>query len=107
MLGEKIREARAALSMNQTQFAKKLGVSQGAVSNWEHNKDKPSTAVLIQLSEIVDNRYFISREAVFGKSKPLPKAKPLAPQTLPFKRQVLNRLDAIEKNLTELLRRTQ
>jgi transcriptional regulator with XRE-family HTH domain len=103
MLAVKIREARKSLNMNQGQFAEKLGVSQSAVSNWEHGKDKPSTAILLLLSELIDDRYFISREAVFGKSKPMPKAKPLPPNPLTFKREMLNRLDGIEKKLEQLL----
>ena len=105
MLAVKIREARIALNMNQGQFAEKLGVSQSAVSNWEHGKDKPSTAILLLLSELIGNRYFISREAVFGKSKPVPKAKPMPPNPQAFKREVLNRLDAIDQKLEQLLNR--
>jgi transcriptional regulator with XRE-family HTH domain len=103
MLGVKIREARKALNMNQAQFGEKLGVSQSAVSNWESGRDKPSGAMLLLLSELIDNRYFISREVMFGKSKPLPKLKsiPLKPPSL--RREVLNRLDAIDQKLEELL----
>ena len=104
-LAIKIREARKALNMNQKQFSEKLGVSQSAISNWEKGKDKPSGALLILLSEVLDDRYFISREVLLGKAThtPIPKLKPIPLKPPSGRRQILDLLEGIDQKLEKLL----
>lgn len=48
-----IREARKARSISQGQLASIIGVTQGAVNQWEHGLTKPRPDKLLLLSEIL------------------------------------------------------
>lgn len=41
MNGREIKEIRTMLFLSQAEFAKKLGVKTGTVSNWENGRNKP------------------------------------------------------------------
>ena len=48
----RLKEARLDNKMNQSEFAKKLGVSRASVSQWEAGSTKPSMTRLRMVSEI-------------------------------------------------------
>lgn len=50
MLSETIKEIRRKNFMNQTQFANKIGVTQGTVSQWENGLTRPNSDQLRSLS---------------------------------------------------------
>lgn len=47
--GQWIKDVRMRLHLTQQQFAARLGVSQGAVANWENDKRQPLGPALILL----------------------------------------------------------
>lgn len=51
-LGEKIRQIRVSLGLDQTDFAKKLGSNQPNVSRWESKGQTPSSDILIKIAEL-------------------------------------------------------
>ena len=51
MSANRIREFRQLAHLSQTQLAKKLHVTQGAVSQWESGRTMPDTSQLLVLSE--------------------------------------------------------
>ena len=52
MLGEKIKNLRQAKGMNQTEFAKAMFVTSGAVSQWEKGLTRPDTDRLMQIAKL-------------------------------------------------------
>jgi transcriptional regulator with XRE-family HTH domain len=99
-LGVNIRKARRALGMNQATFAKKLKVSQSAVSNWERGQDKPTIESLYQLSELFGDQSFISIEILRNKPQPLPQApKTNASPLIDGLLDILSRLEAVEQEM--------
>lgn len=50
MIGNRIRQLRISLGLNQTQFAKRLYVTPGAVSQWEKGQTRPDTDRLLQIA---------------------------------------------------------
>lgn len=50
MLGEIIRNLRAAHNLSQVQLAGELSVSKQTVSNWENNNILPSIEMLVKIS---------------------------------------------------------
>lgn len=51
MLSETIKEIRRKNFMNQTQFANKIGVTQGTVSQWENGLTRPNSDQLRSISD--------------------------------------------------------
>ena len=51
MLSDNIKEIRRKNYLNQTAFAKKIGVSQSAVSQWEHDLTRPNSDQLSAISK--------------------------------------------------------
>lgn len=51
MLSEKIKQLRISQGLNQTEFAKRLFVTPGAVSQWEKGRTAPDTARLIAIAK--------------------------------------------------------
>ena len=49
--GDKIRELRRKANLTQSQLAKRLGVSTGAVGLWEVNRREPDSNILLKLSK--------------------------------------------------------
>lgn len=66
-LGERIKAARGKAGLTQIQFAEALGVSRGAVANWEKktNPNNPETDRLPQIAETLDVSvaYLLERDA--------------------------------------------
>lgn len=50
-IGDRIRECREVLGLNQSGLARSLGTNQPLVSRWERNKTKPSPNYLYKLAE--------------------------------------------------------
>ena len=51
MLSDKIRMLRESQGLNQTEFAKRLFVTPGAVNQWERGKTSPDTSRLIAMAK--------------------------------------------------------
>lgn len=54
MFGERIRKSRKAKGLSQEQLARKLHVTQGAVSQWEKELTRPDFDLLDALAEALD-----------------------------------------------------
>lgn len=54
VLGEKIRQLRKQKGYSQEQLARKLSITQGAVSQWEKNITTPAADQLKSLAEIFE-----------------------------------------------------
>ena len=52
MLSDTIKELRRKNYLNQTAFANKIGVTQSAVSQWEHDLTKPNSEQLKMISTV-------------------------------------------------------
>lgn len=52
MFGKNIKRLRLGAGYSQEQLARKLGISQGAISQWEQGKTVPDTPMLLQLAQI-------------------------------------------------------
>lgn len=50
-IGEKLYKIRTDLNLTQKQFAKKVGVSQAAITNWEHGRRQPRTEQLKKIAK--------------------------------------------------------
>lgn len=48
-----IRAARIAAGISQGELARRMGTTQGAVSQWEHGITQPSTGRLKTLAEVL------------------------------------------------------
>ena len=46
-IGKRIKEARNALNMTQEELAKKLGVTKGAIANYENETSHPKEPICI------------------------------------------------------------
>ena len=53
-IGIKIKEARLARNMTQEEFAKKIGVSKNAISNYENGVSTPKLELLCAIMKILD-----------------------------------------------------
>lgn len=52
-IGGRIKHARAAMGLSQSQLGKRLGVDASAVSQWEVNKTAPNSANLAKLATVL------------------------------------------------------
>lgn len=50
--GESFRKCRKEVDLSQSYVAKKLGIHQSNISDWENNVSRPEYEKLIQLAEI-------------------------------------------------------
>ncbi len=53
-LGQRIRKLRIAKHLTQKELARKLFVTDKAISKWEGNRGDPSLQLLVALSEIFE-----------------------------------------------------
>lgn len=51
MLSDTLKEIRRRHYLNQSEFAKRIGVSQSAVSQWEHDMTRPNSYQLQAISK--------------------------------------------------------
>ena len=54
MLGERIRDLRKQKGYSQAQMARKLHITQGAVSQWENELTEPAADQLITLAQVFE-----------------------------------------------------
>lgn len=52
MFGERIKNLRLSLGLNQIEFGKKLNVTKQSVSNWENGNIQPSIDMLIKIATV-------------------------------------------------------
>ena len=52
MLGERIKKLRKRMGYSQQQLAKKMHLTQGAISQWENDLTVPAADQLVSLSEV-------------------------------------------------------
>jgi transcriptional regulator with XRE-family HTH domain len=69
MLSKRLLDLRKSRGYSQAQVAMKLGISQGAISQWEHGTTVPAAEQLLSLADI----YGISVDEILGRSAPEPK----------------------------------
>lgn len=62
--GEYLKEQRQKLNLNQSQLARKTGISQQMISHWENNKGLPN----IEFCERLADFYGISIDELVGRS---------------------------------------
>ena len=53
-IGNRLRDLREKNNITQAQIAEKLGITQGAVSQWEVGATNPSIGTISKLSEILN-----------------------------------------------------
>ena len=63
--GERLKELRTAKGLTQKQLAEILSVSGNTVHCWESDKQEPSMAALLKLSEYFE----VSLDYLFGRSE--------------------------------------
>lgn len=51
---QNIRDAREAKGLTQEQFAKLVGVTQGAVAQWENGMTHPSFDKLMKIADVLE-----------------------------------------------------
>lgn len=51
-IGERIKDLRKSVDLNQKEFAKKISISQGSLSDIEKGRNKPSIETLLAISNI-------------------------------------------------------
>lgn len=73
MLSDKIKELRKANFLSQDQFAAKIGVTQGAVSQWEHDVTKPN---YIQLQAIAET-FEVTIDSLLSEEDGIQPVKPI------------------------------
>ena len=76
MISDTIKDLRRRNYLNQTAFANKVGVTQGTVSQWEHDLIKPSSEQLLAIS----SAFNISVDDLL-KGEPPPNQNKNAPRT--------------------------
>ena len=74
MLSDTIKSLRKKKGLSQAQIAIKLGITQGAVSQWEHGLTEPASDQLLALAQI----FGVSVYELKGVDEPKQK-KPVAP----------------------------
>lgn len=62
MFGERIKELRTSLGLNQIEFGRNLPVSKQSVSNWENGNILPSIDMLVKIC----NTYNVSADYLLG-----------------------------------------
>ena len=62
LFGERFKELRLSLGINQVEMAKSLSVSKQSISNWENNNILPSLDMLIRIA----NTFNVSADYLLG-----------------------------------------
>jgi len=53
-IGGRLRKYREAQGLNQKEFAEKIGVGHGRVSNWEQGINRPDVDLLAKICEVLN-----------------------------------------------------
>lgn len=64
IFGERLKEIRTEKHLTQADIAKLLNVSGNTIYAWETDKQEPSMATLLKLSEVLE----VSLDYLFGKT---------------------------------------
>jgi len=64
IFGERLKETRTEKHFKQADIAKMLNVSVNTIHAWETDKQEPSMATLLKLSEMLE----VSLDYLFGKT---------------------------------------
>ena len=67
MLGERLRDLRKQKGYSQTQMARKLHITQGAISQWENGLTTPAADQLVTLAQV----FGISVDELLGADAPI------------------------------------
>ena len=62
MFGQRLKELRLSLGMNQVQFGKTLNITKQSVSNWENGNIQPSVDMIVKIA----NRFSVSCDYLLG-----------------------------------------
>lgn len=62
MFGQRIKELRLSLGLNQEDFGKTLNVTKQSVSNWENGNIQPSVDILMKIA----TKYSVSSDYLLG-----------------------------------------
>lgn len=62
MFGERIKELRLSLKLNQVEFGKTLNVTKQCICNWENGNIQPSADMLVKIA----TKYSISVDYLLG-----------------------------------------
>lgn len=95
MISEVIREIRKRNYLNQTEFANRIGVTQGTISQWEHNLTRPNLDQLKAISAAFN----ISVDDML-KGEPIKEPEKGSPKT-PEARIVSGGMDRLPKDQRE------
>lgn len=127
LLAQRLAEARKRARLTQRQVAAKLGVTHGAVGNWETGTTEPDAQMLARLARLyrvssdyllgLDNGAEVHPEApVTAEEEPVPAAAmpepttpdwdaPPAPGPAPTLQELVRRIDDQERRIRELERK--
>lgn len=98
MLGNRIKQLREELGMNQEELSRKISVSPSAIGMYETNKREPNNEITIKLA----NLFGVSTDYLLGKSDI---RNPEALKKVPFANAGgLDTSDLDEEDLLELQR---
>lgn len=110
-IGDKLKDARLAKSLKQSEVAEKLGCAATSLTNWEKGKVSPSLEVLSNLCDIYEisplsllNRKFSYPDLVVISKKPVPERTYEEQIALNFSDSILSKLlqaDAIRRQSEE------
>ncbi len=64
MIGDRIKNLRVSCEMTQADLAKKLNITRSSVNAWEMGISTPSTAYLVELSQL----FHVSTDYLLGMS---------------------------------------
>ena len=67
MLGERLRDLRKQKGYSQTQMARKLHITQGAISQWENGLTTPAADQLVTIAQV----FGISVDELLGADAPI------------------------------------
>ncbi|MCM1290265.1 MAG: helix-turn-helix domain-containing protein [Corallococcus sp.] len=62
LISERIKEIRTFAKLNQSEFGKKVGVSQDTVSLWENARSLPATEYVVEIAE----KFEVSSDYILG-----------------------------------------
>ena len=62
MFGERIKELRTSMNLNQVEFAKMLDITKQSVSNWENGNIQPSIDMLTKIAK----KFNVSSDYLLG-----------------------------------------
>ena len=66
-IGNRIKNVRKVLALQQTEFAKEIGISQSTISSYEKNLRNPPVSVLKQIADI----YNINLDYLLNNEEPI------------------------------------